>query len=135
MEDMTTFLAIYTASLPTVGSSIQQMFSNAASKVFSDAKKNSKRLNYPQNYFYDKLIVDCVYQMPLLDHSPNLLEGCNDFLPILTSNGLCYSFNGMETGQAWLDSKIIQSFRNIFGTFGYHTRTFRGVGQSEGMKS
>ena len=82
--------------------------------------------------YYDKLIVDCAYQKPIRNYGPDFSEGCGDFEPILTSNGLCYSFNGIETEYLWHDSEIVQAFKSIFGKFQTETKKFRGTGLSEG---
>ena len=131
LEDMSTFLIVYAASFPTVGSQeiIEKLFSTASNKLFSDTKPD----DYVKRYgYYDKLIVDCVYQKPFLNHHPNVTEGCQEFQPLLTSNGLCHSFNGIDTAQIWYTSDMIQSFNTIFGTSNTQTKKFRGIDQSEG---
>ena len=134
MEDMETFLTAYAASFPTITSNTT-LWENTAKKVF---KKTLKELYNQRN---DKLIMDCVFQKSLFSHKPNipswgLLEGCPDFHPTLTSNGLCYSFNGMGTSNVWKstlsDTDILKSFSKVFGTTKKQTKKFRGIGDSEG---
>ena len=133
-DDMKTFLAVYSASFLTVGKTeaIEALFKNAVENVFSEIILDDPTApgRFYQNY--DKLIMDCVYQKPLMTHDPDIVNGCLDFQPILTSNGLCHSFNGVETAKMWFDSEIIQSFNTVFGRFQNHKKQFRGIGPSEG---
>ena len=130
-RDWQTFLAVYAASFPSVGwqKSINTLFKNAAKKIFMESESFNENPRY-----YDKLIVDCAYQKPLRNSQPDMSEGCGDFKPILTSNGLCYSFNGIETEYLWYDSEIVQSFKSVFGKSQTETKKFRGTGLSEGKQ-
>ena len=82
--------------------------------------------------------MDCVFKGPLASHKPNLSEGCGEFYNKLTSNGLCQSFNGIETSQVWKENKrkteILQTFSKVFGESQQNPRQFRGTGHSEGMQ-
>ena len=133
-EDMSTFLTAYAVS-----------FSNLISNttIWSGiAKTLSKKINFEKNVRvlgkYDKLVFDCVFQEPLMSHKfdAHADEGCTDFFPVLTNNGLCYSFNGIETSKFWKkalrDSDLLQSFSSVFGTAEEQTRNFGGIGPSEG---
>ena len=85
---------------------------------------------------YDKLVIDCAFQEP---YRYNPVEGCTDLHPVLTDNGLCYSFNGIDTSKVWKqtlrDSEILQSFSAVLSTVEEETRHFRGIGHSEGKYS
>ena len=65
-----------------------------------------------------------------------MVVGCTDFFPVLTSNGLCHSFNGIETTQVYSqemrETQIMQAFNAVFGTFETQSRKYRGTGHSEG---
>ena len=131
-EDMQTFLLAYAASFPNLSRNTT-IWSNIA-KTFS-IETNSEN-DVRNNGTYDKLVVDCSFQKPLMSRKPDAFEGCADMFPVLTDNGLCYSFNGMETSKVWnqtlRDSEILQSFSTVFGTPDEQTRRFRGIGHSEG---
>ena len=136
-EDMKTFLAAYSASFLTVGKreTVEALFKNAAKNVFSEIiSDDDVTPTYLGRFYhyYDKLIMECVYQTPLMSHDPDIVNACLDFKPILTSNGLCHSFNGIETAKMWFDSEIIQSFNAVFGRFQNLKKQFRGIGPSEG---
>ena len=128
---MPSFLAVYAASFPTVGTheTIKRLFSDAANKIFSKTRSDEEVKKYG---LYDNLIMTCTYQKPLLFHKPDVVNGCLDFNPILTSNGLCHSFNGIDTEQTWHDSEIIKSFITIFDRFEMKRKQFRGTGPSVG---
>ena len=131
-EDMSTFLAAYAVSFPNLirNTTIWSEIAKTLSKEIK-FEKNDKTLGK-----YDKLVFDCVFQEPLMSHKFDEDEGCTDFFPVLTDNGLCYSFNGIETSKVWKealrDSDLLQSFSSVFGTVEDQTRNFSGIGRSEG---
>ena len=132
-DEMSTFLTAYSASFPNILNNTK-VWSEVANKVFLD---NDYSEDYVKAYgLYDKLIMDSVYQKPLFSESDNL-EGQADLYPVLTSNGLCYSFNGIDTSDVWRQTlrstKILESFSKVFGTLKHETKKFRGIGHSEGM--
>ena len=132
-DDMPTFLTAYSASFPNIFNNTT-VWSEVAKRVFSDTNYSEDDV---ETYgLYDNLIMGCVYQKPLFSESGNL-EGCADVSPVLTSNGLCYSFNGIDTSDVWRQAlrstEILQSFSKVFGTLEHETKKFRGIGHSEGI--
>ena len=132
-DDMTTFLTAYSASFPNILNKAS-VWSEVAKRVFLENDYSEKKV---ETYgLYDNLIIDCYYQKPLFSDSDNL-ERCADLRPILTSNGLCYSFNGFDSSDVWRQSlrntDILQSFSKVFGTLKHETRKFRGIGHTEGI--
>ena len=130
-ENITTFLETQTISTRNTNASY---WSDLGTKVFSET--NSKAY-VKENGYYDRLIMDCVFKGPLASHEPNLREGCGEFYNKLTSNGLCQSFNGIETAQIWKEnrrqSEILQTFSRVFGESQQNPEQFRGIGHSEGI--
>ena len=65
--------------------------------------------------------------------------GCTSFDYSLTSNGLCHTFNGIEMShlliQKWKFTEINKAFQNVFKNFSRQTKTFRGIGRSEGKRN
>ena len=131
-KDMQTFLLAYAASFPnlldntTIWSEIAKIL-YIETNFENDVRKVGN---------YDKLVMNCVFQEPLTNHKSEAYEECRDLIPVVTDNGLCYSFNGIETSKLWRqtlrDSEIVQAFLTVFGTEEEQTRHFRGVGHSEG---
>ena len=132
-DDLPTFLTAYSSSFPNILNKAP-VWSEVAKRVFLDTDYSEYKVN--RYGIYDNLIMDCVYQKPLFSDSDNL-DGCTGFRPILTSNGLCYSFNGFDTANIWKpalrSTDILQSFSKVFGTLKYETKKFRGIGHSEGI--
>ena len=84
-----------------------------------------------------KLILDCSFQ----EHNKwtKLFEqskiGCKYFQPILTSNGICHTFNGQNTSTIWKSSRISELFESIFEENEEIMRndfSYRGTGPIEG---
>ena len=131
-EDMSTFLLVNAASFPnlisntTIWSGIAKTLSNETNS------ENDVRL-YGKD---DKLIIHCVFQQPFMSHTYDEVEDCTDLLPVLTDNGLCYTFNGIQTSKVWspilTESEILQTFSTVFGTSEEQTRNFLGIGHSDG---
>ena len=64
---------------------------------------------------YDKSIIDCSFREDLRkkkDLDDN--GGCEGFHPSLTTNGLCYTFNGKKPSDLWKSSEMITTFTNLF---------------------
>ena len=76
---------------------------------------------------YDKLIIDCAFKENLLRKTlPDPIGGCKDFHPSLTTNGMCYTFNGKPTYELWKPSKMINSFSTLFPLHPTNNKTFGG---------
>ena len=110
--------------------------------------------NAKDSVYFDNLIIDCAYQRPLMmmsnDYEPDQENsfvqhsiqnpkglkiedlGCDQFHPILTSNGLCHSFNGVGPENIYSNAKIVQAFISLFGSIDKQSKKFRGTGHSEG---
>ena len=131
-EDMSTFLAAYAMSFPNLSRNTS-IWSKIAKTLSIETHSEKEVRTYGK---YDKLVIDCVFQEPLMSHKFDVDNGCTDFVPVLTDNGLCYSFNGIETSKVWSqtlrDSEILQSFSTVFGTTDEQTRNFSGIGHSQG---
>ena len=123
-EDMSTFLTAYATSFPNLSRNTT-VWSGIAKKLFNETNSENDVRQYRKD---DKLIIDCVFQEPLMSHKSDAFEGCTDLLPVLTDNGLCYTFNGIETSKVWspmlADSEILQTFSTVFGTSEEQTRNF-----------
>lgn len=130
-KDMPTYLASYAASFQTISNpnTNSTMWNKVAKRVFFRTNPDDFMTT---NGYYDKLIIDCAFKEPLMRHKPDMAEGCLDFYNSLTSNGLCYTFNGIDSSNIWKDAEIIQAFNKVFGQQKNEEKKFRGIGQSEG---
>ena len=134
-KDMSTFLLAYATSFPNLSRNTT-VWREIAKRLYNETNSENDVRKYGK---YDKLIIDCAFQQSLMSHKFDAFEGCTDLFPVLTNNGLCYSFNGIETSKLWSqtlsDSEILQTFSKVFGTAKEQTRNFSGFGDSEGNKS
>ena len=100
-----------------------------ANRIFSHIEEdqflNTKGL-------YDKLIIDCAFREDIsLKRKPD--GGCPGFYPTLTTNGMCYTFNGKPTSELWQSSKMIDSFTTLFPSHPTSNKTFGGSRSVQGM--
>ena len=64
---------------------------------------------------FDKIIIDCAFRENL-QRKKQLSQGggCENFEPSLTSNGMCYTFNGYHSSELWKNSKMTTAFAKLF---------------------
>lgn len=93
-----------------------------AKNVFGIIKEDQKR------GVYDKVIMDCAFKedLRLRKIYANGNGGCKGFHPSLTTNGMCYTFNGKETSELWQPSEMFTTFANLFPASSQANRTFGG---------
>ena len=76
---------------------------------------------------YDKIIIDCTFREDLRRKgNPDPDGGCDGFHPSLTTNGMCYTFNGKRTSDIWQSSEMITAFSNLFPSHSVNNNTFGG---------
>ena len=78
---------------------------------------------------YDKVIMDCSFKA---QKSDKLSKGCDYFKYVITSNGICQSFNGLGASDVWATSKLIKSFEETFAT-DHNSEHFGGTGPNQGI--
>ena len=108
-EDPKTFLTAVHGSFLSPKKEIFPTWKNAAQTLFQNDESVSN------NVFNDKLILECTFRKDLM--SMNHLDGeggCDFFLPTLTSNGLCHTFNGKATDEIWNNAMIMDAFKELF---------------------
>ena len=129
-DDMKTFLlAVHGSQLSPTNLSLP-IWKDTAQKLF----KNKFDSNVESNRGpYDKLIMDCALRKNLLKKAyfDSTQVGCDLFLPTLTTNGLCYTFNGKATSEIWDKSEVVETFQQLFPM--KHTNEyFAGAGIFQG---
>ena len=89
-----------------------------------------------QRGVYEKMIIDCAFRENL-QRKKELSDGggCEDFEPSLTSNGICYTFNGYHSSELWKVSKVSTTFAKLFPSKMKSDKTFGGSGTSQGNES
>ena len=64
---------------------------------------------------YDNLIMQCGFKEDILKQKQNIIDGgCRIFQPSLTTNGLCYSFNGEANSSIWKSSEVTDFNNKLF---------------------
>ena len=81
---------------------------------------------------FDKIIVDCALKEDL-DSTRTSHEGkqCN-FLPSLTSKGICSTVNGQQTLDIWKPSELTSTFSQLFPNK-HVGEVFGGTGRAQGI--
>ena len=79
------------------------------------------------------MIIDCAFRENLRRKKfPDSIGGCEDFHPSLTTNGMCYTFNGKDTSDLWKSSEMIKTFSSLFPSRSKSDKTFGGSRSVQG---
>ena len=117
-------ILLFSGSFHTAMKSPLPIWSDTAKKVFSHTKGDDF---VNRRGVYDKIIIDCAFRENLMRRKrPDSNGGCEGFSPSLTTNGMCYTFNGKETSELWKPSEIITSFTDLFPSHSRNDKTFGG---------
>ena len=84
------------------------------------------------NGLYNKLIMQCSFRDELNRVSGIDSEGCRGFRPSMTSNGLCYTFNGESVTKIWKPSEVMDTFDQLFPHDNIQNVDFGGIGLVQG---
>ena len=76
--------------------------------------------------------MNCAFREGLSKVSGTGSKGCTQFKPTITSNGLCYTFNGESLSKMWRPSEVTETFDQIFPYFTTNKETFGGSGAVQG---
>jgi hypothetical protein len=129
-SDMKTFLIAIHASFLNPSKIVHPIWRTVAQEVFRDKKDYNEVLSRGT---YDQLIMKCGLRKNLLNENMDVdIEGgCELFLPTLTSNGFCHTFNGQTPFETWRKAEMIKAFQQVFPTE-HLSEMFQGAGASEG---
>ena len=83
---------------------------------------------------YDKLIIDCAFKKSLQRNKQPSNGGCDIFEPSITTNGLCYTFNGQRSSEIWKPSKMMTAFSHLFQSGAKSKNKFGGTRTVQGKK-
>ena len=130
--DMTMFLKVMHGSFRSPSEDVLDLWKTIAISIFEDKELDS---GISSNGPYDKLLTRCGFRKNVLTHRMigNRQESCNLFLPTLTSNGFCHTFNGQTPSEIWQNATMFDSFKNIFPTK-HPNEIFHGAGTYDGKK-
>ena len=121
---------IFSGTFPTALKYPLPFWHETAKEMFSNVEEGQ----YVQsNGLFDKLIVDCAFREDIsLKKHPDGTGGCEGFYPTLTTNGLCYTFNGKSSSELWQSSKMINTFQTLFPSNPKNNKTFGGLRTVQG---
>ena len=119
---------MFLGSFPTALKQPLPVWNMTANKIFSLVEDEQ----FVQTKgLYDKLIIDCAFREDIsLKRQPG--NSCKGFHPTLTTNGMCYTFNGKPTSELWQPSKMINSFSTLFPLHPTNNKTFGGPRTAQG---
>ena len=78
------------------------------------------------------MIIDCAFKKNLQSKKQPTNGGCDGFEPSITTNGMCYTFNGQHSSEIWNPSNIMTSFSNLFPLQSNSNKTFGGSRTAQG---
>ena len=121
----------FSGSFPSASKYTLPIWAKSAKSTFANTRdeKFVKRFG-----LYDKSIIDCAFRENLrLKKIPDSSGGCKGFQPSLTTNGMCYTFNGQHTSEIWKDSEIMSTFQELFPSQSASNKTFGGSRSVQGI--
>ena len=81
--------------------------------------------------------MECAFKQNLLKERLSLFDmrgGCDLFRPMITTQGICHTFNGVKLSDMWRKNEVMDTFEKNFRT-DHVEEYFQGAGQAEGEKS
>ena len=118
LKDLDSFVKIVYLSLPY---NFNDTFMEDFSSIISDMREST---NFVNMYGFPNMIMKCSFGYK------NHANACQ-FQPSLTSNGMCFNFNGKSVQNIWKNSPILNSFMKIEPTE-FEKLKFVEGGSSEG---
>ena len=85
-----------------------------------------------KNGVYDKLIIAHSFKEDLENNKLSLTDDqIEDFNPILTTRGICYTFNSQTLSEIWKPSLVTTTFEDLFPLDNVE-KYFGGAGRVQG---
>ena len=111
-KDMKTFLIALHGSFLTASREAVPTWGQVADESFNQTRSQHSSSKVSQ---YDKLIMQYAFKQNILTkHQDDYDGGSELFTPTLTTNGLCYSFNGEKYSDVWKESEVTNTFNELF---------------------
>ena len=111
-KDMKTFLIALHGSVLMASTKKMPIWGQVADESFNQArsKQSSSKVG-----MYDKLVMHYAFKQNILTKQQDDYNGGSElFTPALTTNGLCYSFNGENYSSVWIESEVTNTFNELF---------------------
>ena len=108
-DDFETFLVAIHGSFLSASSETLPIWTKVANDLFGTKNVLNRTSG---KALYDNLIIQCGFKEDILKQKKE--DHCQLFEPSLTTNGLCYSFNGETTSNTWKSTEVTDSMNKIF---------------------
>ena len=126
-----TYCLLLIGSLHTANEYSLPIWQDIAKTLFGRIKEDNF---IKEKGLFDKMIIDCAFKSNLQrKKKPSIDGGCPYFEPSLTTNGICYTFNGKHSSELWKDSKMTSTFANVFPLKTKSDKVFGGTRTAQGI--
>ena len=126
---MKTFLIALHGSVLMASKETMPIWGQVADESFNQTRSQHSTSKVGQ---YDKLIMQYAFKQNILKKQQDDYDGGSElFTPTLTTNGLCYSFNGQNYSGIWKASEVTNTFAELF-TQKNTTEFFQGAEITDG---
>ena len=110
----------------------RDVWNKTARALFTGKKELQLEEVLGRKQLYNKMIIDCAFKQDLKRRiEPNLKGGCDEFYFSLTTNGLCYTFNGKNQRDLWEPSEALDVLVDNYPQ-GEADKNFGGSGAVQG---
>ena len=132
-KDMRAFLIAIVGSHMNPTNHLDPVWKNIAQMMFKNLRSDD---HASLKGVSNKVIMYCKLRKNLLRNGFDVGDstGCDIFLPTLTSNGLCHTFNGQTPFETWNKAEVVTEFQNLF-PMAHAMESYHGAGNSEGNHS
>ena len=123
-------MVFFSGSFHSASKNTFPIWAKTAKLAFSNSKE--EEFVRKQGH-YDKSIIDCAFRADIMKRNdPNGYGGCHEFQPSLTTNGMCYTFNGKKTSEIWKPSRMTTTFEELFPSQSMNDKKFGGSRTTQG---
>jgi hypothetical protein len=111
-KDMKTFLIALHGSFLTASREAVPTWRQVADESFNQTRSEHRSGKVD---LYDKLVMQYAFKQNIYTKQQQDYDGGSElFTPTLTTNGMCYSFNGQNSSGVWKAAKVTNTFAELF---------------------
>ncbi len=111
-KDMKTFLIALHGSFLTSSRKAVPTWQQVANESFNQTRSEHRNGKVD---LYDKLVMQYAFKKNIHTKQQQDYDGGSElFTPTLTTNGMCYSFNGQNSSGVWKAAEVTNTFAELF---------------------
>ena len=111
-KDMKTFLIALHGSFLMASRKAVPTWGKVADESFNQTRSEHSNSKVG---LYDKLVMQYAFKRNIYNKQQHDYDGGSElFTPTLTTNGMCYSFNGQNYSGVWKPSEVTNTFAELF---------------------